>query len=89
MVHMDTMGTNGGPEGAPNIVKKWLRNGFQREKMKKTDHYMCPDEQKNAIFKDLNPHKHTQIMKTIFFASMGQVTDRIRGKGPYEYIWHE
>ena len=28
---------------------------------------MCPDEQKNAIFKDLNPHKHTQIMKTIFF----------------------
>ena len=42
---------------------------------------MCPDEQKNAIFKDLNPHKHTQIMKTIFFfASMGQVTDRIRGK---------
>ena len=50
---------------------------------------MCPDEQKNAIFKDLNPHKHTQIMKTIvILASMGQVNNKTRGQGPYGYIGH-
>ena len=31
-VHMDTMGTNREPEGAPNIAKKLFENGFQREK---------------------------------------------------------
>ena len=50
---------------------------------------MCQDEQKRAVFKDLNPHKHTQIMKTIvLLASMGQVNNKTRGQGPYGYIGH-
>ena len=46
------------------MTQKWLS---KRKNEKNRPLYMCPDEQKNAIFKDLNPHKHTQIMKTIFF----------------------
>ena len=35
-VHMDTLGMNWGPQGAPKIAQKSLKNGFYREKMKKT-----------------------------------------------------
>ena len=36
-VHMDTLGTNGGPQGAPKIAQKSLKNGFYRGKMKKLE----------------------------------------------------
>ena len=36
-VHMDTSGIHRRPLGAPKIAKKSLKNGFSREKMKKTD----------------------------------------------------
>ncbi len=41
---------------------------------------MCPDEQKHAIFKDLNPRKHTQIMKTIFLLQWGKLTIELGAK---------
>ena len=36
-VHVDTLGTNGGPQGAPKIAQKSLKNGFYRGKMKKLE----------------------------------------------------
>ena len=82
-VHMDTLGTNGGPQGAPKIAQKSLKNGFYRGKMKKLEQNsslrfilklvllrihetrgmtlyeaveknLGLDEQKHAVFKDIN-----------------------------------
>ena len=48
---------------------------------------MCPDEQKHAIFKDINLLIHTKIVKTIVFCSV-RVTNRNRGQGPSGHIGH-
>ena len=35
---------------------------------------MCPDEQKYAVFKDINLLEHTKIMKTGFLLQYGELT---------------
>ena len=72
-VHVDTLGTNGGPQGAPKIVQKSLKNGFYRGKMKKLE--------QNSLIRFILKLVLLPKHKTRGMAPYGYIGHTLRGSG--------